>query len=104
MGNAIKYTPKGGTVTLTVSMEKMESARAGFVLKAEAGHVFVRFECKDSGVDLAEKDVPRLFEKFQDDEGKGGSRIGLGMALSKEFVEVRHPLEPFWHHRVDESV
>eukprot|EP00271_Cylindrocystis_brebissonii_P015975 TRINITY_DN39079_c0_g1_i1.p1 TRINITY_DN39079_c0_g1~~TRINITY_DN39079_c0_g1_i1.p1 ORF type:complete len:844 (+),score=200.41 TRINITY_DN39079_c0_g1_i1:389-2920(+) len=87
VNNSIQATEEGGSVNVNVVTEQIHSARNGFVLKAEAGFVFVRFEVKDTGVELKEKDIPRLFEKFQDDDGTM-SRTGLGMALSRKFVDL----------------
>ena len=86
LNNAIRFT-RSGSVAVTVAPERMEWARDGFVLKAEAGFTFVRFEVRDSGVELRQEDVPALFDKFQDDDSRA-SRTGLGMALSRKFVEV----------------
>lgn len=86
IANAIKHT-RTGSVSIMVAPERMEWARDGFVLKAEAGHTFVRFEIKDTGCDLSPGDIPKMFDKFQDDDSRT-SRTGLGLALSKKFVEV----------------
>eukprot|EP00475_Leptophrys_vorax_P037497 TRINITY_DN64760_c0_g1_i1.p1 TRINITY_DN64760_c0_g1~~TRINITY_DN64760_c0_g1_i1.p1 ORF type:complete len:367 (-),score=60.12 TRINITY_DN64760_c0_g1_i1:259-1320(-) len=86
VNNAIKFT-NTGTIAVTVAPERMEWARDGFVLKAEAGYTFIRFEVRDTGVDLNAADIPKLFDKFQEDEAKA-SRTGLGLALSRKFVQL----------------
>ena len=77
IGNAIKFTPKDGQVTV----EAMRSSETGCV----------RITVKDTGMGIAKEDLPKLFKKFQ----QVGSRrpgdlngTGLGLAISKEIVEL----------------
>jgi len=74
VGNAIKFTPEGGMVTVSAREEK--------------GKVVV--EVKDTGIGIAPEDQVHLFEKFyrvgraetSDIEG-----TGLGLAIVKSIVE-----------------
>eukprot|EP00850_Spirogloea_muscicola_P009183 SM000051S17543 [mRNA] locus=s51:216057:218579:+ [translate_table: standard] len=84
IGNSIKFTSKG-TITVTVAPEKASTARDGFALQDGAGHVYLRVEVHDFGVEVEAADIPRLFEKFQQDEV---ARTGLGLALSRKFVQL----------------
>eukprot|EP00850_Spirogloea_muscicola_P014385 SM000103S09477 [mRNA] locus=s103:157364:163006:- [translate_table: standard] len=84
VGNSIKFTSKG-TITVTIAPEKASAARDGFALQDGAGHVYLRVEVHDFGVEVEAADIPRLFEKFQQDEG---ARTGLGLALSRKFVQL----------------
>ena len=73
--NAIKYTPRGGTIRLTVRRE------------GEAGVVRV---C-DTGVGIAVDMLPRIFEPFTQVESsrtrsEGG--LGLGLPLVRSLVEL----------------
>ena len=75
--NAIKFTPAGGTVTL--------SAR----LMAEGAGV--EFSVADTGVGISPEDINKLFKKFQQvGDRKSGSApgTGLGLAISKGIVEL----------------
>jgi signal transduction histidine kinase/PAS domain-containing protein len=74
VSNAVKFTPPDGTVTLTA--------------QAANGHVVV--SVGDSGMGIAEEDLPKLFKRFsQVGEGQGRPRgTGLGLALCKELVEM----------------
>ncbi len=79
VGNAIKFTEKGG-----VSIEVTSHA-------AEARPSHVRFEITDTGVGMSEDARGRLFEKFTQADTSitrrfGGS--GLGLAISKQIVEL----------------
>jgi two-component system sensor histidine kinase BaeS len=75
VGNAIKFTPAGGTVTLTVARDDG----------------MVRFEVVDTGIGIAAADLPKLFQRFgqldmSPTRSKGGT--GLGLAISKALVEA----------------
>ena len=76
VGNAIKYTPSGGSVTLAVHSEGAD----------------VVFTCRDTGLGIAEDDHATLFDEFDrssnpDARARPGS--GLGLAIVKRIVD-RH--------------
>ncbi len=78
MGNAIKFTPESGTVTLR--------ARTGHV----PGHV-TRLEVEDSGNGIPEEQHARIFEPFTrldtgDTRRYGGT--GLGLSISRRLCEA----------------
>jgi signal transduction histidine kinase len=93
--NAIKYTPEGGQVTVTVRAERGRGAlpeavaNPGMVGRAERGRVLV--EIADTGIGIASTDLPHIFERFYKadksrDRSLGGN--GLGLALVKLIVEL----------------
>ncbi len=74
MDNAVKFTPRGGDITLFASLEENEL------------HVVIG----DTGIGISEKDVPGLFRKFYQIDSSstrnyGGN--GLGLYISKIIVE-----------------
>ncbi len=73
--NAIKYTPSGGKVTVTVS--------------SEDGFGILRVE--DTGIGIPQGNIPRLFERFYRVD-KSRSRAlggtGLGLAIVKHIVKL----------------
>ena len=74
ISNAIKYTPDGGQIEVTLQSE--DSGIIGTVA--------------DSGIGIADDDRPRLFEDFfRTDEAKESGEIGTGLGLSivKQTVE-----------------
>jgi signal transduction histidine kinase len=73
--NAVKYTPAGGSIDLRVEEDPYE----------------VRFEVRDTGVGINDKDKERLFQPFIQLENSPDSEFqgtGLGLALVKQLVEL----------------
>jgi two-component system sensor histidine kinase/response regulator len=75
LGNAIKFTPEGGKVTLRVWRE----------------HNLAVFQIEDTGIGIADEHLPLLFQKFQQLETTYHRKYegtGLGLALTKQLVEL----------------
>jgi signal transduction histidine kinase len=76
VGNAVKYTPAGGQVTLAVTRE---GAR-------------VVFRCTDTGLGIGAEDLGRLFDEFDrssNPQAQSRPGSGLGLAIVKRIVD-RH--------------
>ena len=76
LGNAVKFTPKGGTITLTVT----PATPAGW-----------RVAVADSGPGVAPADQQRIFEKFGQVQARQEGHkysTGLGLAFCKLAVEA----------------
>ncbi len=80
LGNAVKFTPEGGSVSLDVE------ALAGDGEKRP-----LRFTITDTGIGIGKEFLPRMFDAFTlEDESytsKHGS-TGLGLSITKSFVEL----------------
>jgi two-component system, OmpR family, sensor histidine kinase BaeS len=75
LANAIKYTPDGGTVSVSLSTS------GGRVVLAIA----------DTGVGIPESELPRLFDRFYRGTAAveiGAPGTGLGLAIVKGLVEL----------------
>lgn len=75
LSNAMKFTPPGGTITLSVT-------KAG-------DHCLL--QVKDTGIGIRREQIPYLFERFRQAEGSANRSYegsGLGLALVKELVEL----------------
>ena len=74
LSNAVKFTPSGGEVDVSATRVNGE----------------VRVSVADTGPGIAPEDRERIFEEFQQTETGVGHRegTGLGLALSKRFVEL----------------
>jgi len=83
IGNAIKYTPAGGRVTVT-NREDVASGIASVSVE-------------DSGMGIPEADMPRLFDKFFRVKANAGAARGTGLGLSL----VRRVVEDVHHGRID---
>ena len=70
VGNAIKFTPRGGAVTLTVAREAED----------------VRISIADTGVGIPEADLPRVFDRFWQSRRTNRSGAGLGLTISRGIV------------------
>ncbi|MBK7316195.1 HAMP domain-containing sensor histidine kinase [Candidatus Villigracilis affinis] len=75
ISNALRHTPKGGTISL-----KTESG----VGEARS----VRITVKDSGEGIASEDIPFIFDRFWrgDKSRTGRVHSGLGLAIAKQIV------------------
>ena len=80
LGNAVKFTPKGGKVELSVRP-----------VNSFEEHTTLEFVIEDTGIGISKEFLPRIFESFAQEDssstGKYGSS-GLGMAITKSFVEM----------------
>ncbi len=82
LSNAVKFTPKGGLVTLAASHQLTDDAESPG---------FLRLAVTDTGPGIAVEDHPRVFEKFNQLDPQvtreyGGT--GLGLAISQELAAM----------------
>ena len=74
LDNAIKYTPSGGAVTVSVS----ENDERNVVIAVE-----------DTGIGISPNDLPRIFERFyRCDESRSRPGIGLGLSLARAIARA----------------
>jgi len=78
LGNAVKYTPSGGEVTVETAVD--EARRT------------VTVRITDTGVGIPPQDLPYVFEKFYRSEANNrmAPGTGLGLSLVKHIVETVH--------------
>ena len=78
-GNAIKFTPQGSVAVLVALVERT------------GRDVVLCFEVSDTGVGIAPADQRRIFNLFEQLDGSTRRRhggTGLGLALSRQLVEL----------------
>jgi two-component system sensor histidine kinase/response regulator len=79
LGNAIKYTPKGGAISLEAAVEH----GAG----VEAGLRWVKVTVTDTGRGVPAEQLPYIFDPFrQTQTGDSASGVGLGLAIVQRIV------------------
>ena len=81
VSNAVKYTPDGGSIRLSLS--ERPSHRPGC-------HDY-RFVVQDTGLGMSPEFLERLFDPFEREESDATKRIegtGLGMAITKNVVDM----------------
>lgn len=83
LSNAFKFTPEHGEVTVDLSLEKEDE-------DAEIPHSILIKIC-DTGIGISPAKIPHIFERFYQDEESKEAKFqgsGIGLALTKEFVEL----------------
>lgn len=69
--NAIKYTPSGGTVSVSVKAYEM----------------FVRIDISDTGIGISEEDTAKIFRRFyRSTEVHDERGVGIGLYLAREII------------------
>ncbi|HEX7357595.1 MAG TPA: ATP-binding protein, partial [Ignavibacteriaceae bacterium] len=79
LSNAFKFTPKGGTISLTITTIENSTPK------------FLQINLTDSGIGIPKDKIPKIFDRFfqVDDSSKrayGGS--GIGLALVRELIDL----------------
>lgn len=69
--NALKYTPNGGSVTVTVSEYEM----------------FARIDISDTGIGIAKEEIPKIFQRFyRSPEVRDKNGVGIGLYLARKII------------------
>ncbi len=83
LSNAVKYTGTGGTVSMRITEKK----------GAPKGCGIYEFQIKDTGIGMSQEFVEHIFEPFEREQSSTTSGIqgtGLGMAITKNIVDMMH--------------
>lgn len=78
IGNAIKFTPEKGTVSISTEMDTAER---------------IKITVSDTGIGIAKEDLERIFDRFEQVKGatpKGMKGTGLGLSICKELLKLHH--------------
>lgn len=81
LGNAVKFTEPGGTVSVRICQKPASSKEYGMYV----------FHVKDTGIGMSEEFLKHIFEPFEREQTSTVSGIqgtGLGMPITKNIVEM----------------
>jgi len=80
LGNAVKFTPEYGTISLSA-----------FLIEEENGVCTIKISVEDTGIGISTDQQTRLFQAFQQAESSTSRKFGgtgLGLVISKSIVEL----------------
>ena len=80
LGNAVKFTPAGGSVSLRVERKAQYN-----------GLSTLCFTITDTGIGISEDYLPHIFDAFSQEDSSSTNRYGssgLGLAITKRIVEM----------------
>ncbi|MGN1349458.1 MAG: ATP-binding protein [Anaerovoracaceae bacterium] len=81
LSNAVKYTPPGGDICMTVTEEPSQ----------REGYCCYRTVIEDTGIGMSPDFLPRIFDEFARERNSTESGIagtGLGMGITKKMVDL----------------
>ena len=80
LGNAVKFTPTGGSVSLEVERKAQYSGKSTLC-----------FTITDTGIGISGEYLPHIFDAFSQEDSSATNRYGssgLGLAITKRIVEM----------------
>lgn len=80
VGNAVKFTPKGGTVLVKLEIENISGSIN-----------YLKCTVQDSGIGIPAEEIPKLTDPFYQVESSSSRSYqgtGLGLAIAKKIVEL----------------
>jgi len=92
LGNAVKFTPEGGRITVRVTRYRARIPGSGASTRFGApDRDLMRFEVEDTGIGIPKEKIEQVFASFYQVDNSitrehGGT--GLGLAIVKRFVEA----------------
>ena len=79
LSNAVKFTPEGGTITLTVENTGQQENKTS-----------LRFSVSDTGIGMTKEQVAKLFNAFEQADSSISRKFGgtgLGLVISQSIIE-----------------
>jgi signal transduction histidine kinase len=87
IGNALKFSPNGGTITVRLQNAQETVSVGG----ATTSHRYVRAEVIDEGIGIAPEQLTKIFGRFYQVDGSSTRRFGgagLGLAIVQDTIQA----------------
>ncbi len=84
LSNAFKFTPDGGSITMSISIEGVENS------EGEADQ-YVRIQVVDTGCGVSQENIPYLFDRFGMVQSKNYTSqegSGIGLSIVSDYVKM----------------
>ena len=80
IGNSIKFTEKGGEISVTAAVEEMN----------------LLISISDTGQGISPEFIDKIFDKFVQVSGSKPGSVGLGLTIAKEIIELHQGSINVW--------
>ncbi len=99
LSNALKFTPSGGQIEVTMDVLSRERAQALFPLQEkDTDNRYVYLSVKDTGPGIPPDQLERIFERFfQLKRGQVALGSGIGLYYSRSLATIHHGYLKAWN-------
>jgi signal transduction histidine kinase len=87
LGNAIKFTQKGGVITVEASTRRRDEVEEKLEGRTNGHSEYVLVSVSDTGPGIPKEEHEEIFKRFSRIERMGKKGTGLGLAIAKYLVE-----------------